>query len=457
MRRIILFLFTIFLLIPQVSLAADLAGNILLQVEQHGEAWYVGPVSGQRYYLKDGATAYQMLRQFGLGIKNADLAQIPVGLEDRFTSGTDTDGDGLSDQLETGLGTNYKKKDSDGDGDNDKAEILANTNPNGQGDRKIDHELIEKLRGRILLQVEKNGEAWYLHPSGKRYYLPDGDAAYQIMRFISLGVTNKELAKIPVDTIGDKPSTLPTGSSYKIETIKTPTGSFTAAILKVNWQDPKLDILTTTANTTDCDNNCPIRSVGDFALMYNAFAAINGSYFCPADYTDCAKEKNYYYYPVYRSTDGVMINADQINYPSTGALLVFGSDNHPYFFTSTAQFRSQAEFEATYHTKVKAAISNDPVLIQEGTSALGSVATLDSKQLKRYSRAAIGVKGSDIYVVVLYSATVPQLVDALLSLGLENALNLDAGGSTAVYYDGRYRMGPGRDVPNAILFSQIPS
>jgi exopolysaccharide biosynthesis protein len=59
--------------------------------------------------------------------------------------------------------------------------------------------------------------------------------------------------------------------------------------------------------------------------------------------------------------------------------------------------------------------------------------------------------------VVAYSATVPELVEMLLSLGLENALNLDAGGSTGVYYVGRYRLGPGRDVPNAILFREISS
>ncbi len=457
MKRFILFILTLTIAFPLNVSAADLSGQILLQVAKHGEAWYVGPVTGQRYYLKDGDTAYQMLREFGLGIKNADLAKIPVGLEERFKSGTDTDGDGLSDQLETGLGTNYKKKDTDIDGADDKTEILANTNPYGAGDREIDQELVQKLNGRILLQVEKNGEAWYLHPSGKRYYLADGEAAYQIMRYISLGISNKDLAKIPMGKFQDFPAPLNNDSSYKIQTVATPQGTFNVAVLKVNWQDPKLDIMTVTANTTDCDGNCPIQSVGDFALTNDAFAAINGSYFCPADYTNCQKEKNYYYYPVYRSTDGVMINSDQINYPTTGAMLVFGADNHPYFFTSTAQFRSIADFEATYQTKIKAAIANDPVLIQEGTSALGSIATLDAKQLKRYSRAAIGVKGNEIYLVIAYSATVPQLVDILLALGLENALNLDAGGSTAVYYDGRYRMGPGRDVPNAILFRQIPS
>lgn len=51
-------------------------GYILLQVEEHGEAWYVNPVNGLRYYLKDGETAYELMREFGLGITNADLRKI---------------------------------------------------------------------------------------------------------------------------------------------------------------------------------------------------------------------------------------------------------------------------------------------------------------------------------------------------------------------------------------------
>ena len=58
---------------------------------------------------------------------------------------------------------------------------------------------MSNLKGRILLQVEKNGEAWYVNPKdGKRYYLKNGEAAYQIMRFLSLGITNKNLREIPV-------------------------------------------------------------------------------------------------------------------------------------------------------------------------------------------------------------------------------------------------------------------
>ena len=53
------------------------------------------------------------------------------------------------------------------------------------------------LKGKILLQVESRGEAWYIYPDdGKRYYMTDGDAAYQIMKFLSLGISNIDLEKI---------------------------------------------------------------------------------------------------------------------------------------------------------------------------------------------------------------------------------------------------------------------
>ncbi|HSX40150.1 MAG TPA: phosphodiester glycosidase family protein [Candidatus Saccharimonadales bacterium] len=39
----------------------------------------------------------------------------------------------------------------------------------------------------------------------------------------------------------------------------------------------------------------------------------------------------------------------------------------------------------------------------------------------------------------------------LKTLGLENALNLDEGGSSALWFGG-YKVGPGRNIPNAVLF-----
>lgn len=180
-------------------LTARLLGQILLQTEEHGEAWYVLPDDSMKYYMKDGAVAYEMLRAFGLGITDADLVKIPVGIEDRFED-TDTDGDGLPDKLEEGLKTDPEAGDTDGDGISDGVEVLTNnTNPLGSGNLTYDQAVVNRLSGRILLQVESRGEAWYVNPDdGKRYYMKDGNAAYQIMRFLSLGITNTDLRKIGV-------------------------------------------------------------------------------------------------------------------------------------------------------------------------------------------------------------------------------------------------------------------
>jgi len=56
------------------------------------------------------------------------------------------------------------------------------------------------LEGKILLQVESRGEAWYIH-EGKRYYMKNGQQAYEIMRFLLLGITNSDLRQIPVGEI----------------------------------------------------------------------------------------------------------------------------------------------------------------------------------------------------------------------------------------------------------------
>ena len=181
------------------KLVRRLAGRILLQVQRFGQAWYLDPLSLKKYYLADGQQAYQALRKFGLGISNADLAKIPVGYESRFIM-TDSDNDGLADKIEEALGTNPLIADTDGDGVNDGNEVLKQgTNPLGSGKLITLKTLVDRLKGRILIQVESRGEAWYVNPvDGKRYYMNNGEAAYQIMRFLSLGITDSDIHKIPV-------------------------------------------------------------------------------------------------------------------------------------------------------------------------------------------------------------------------------------------------------------------
>lgn len=139
------------------KLIKRLAGRILLQVERFGQAWYLDAISLSRFYLADGQSAYSALRKFGLGIKNVDLNKIPVALD-------------------SALPSNYSTSTI-----------------------SVSSSLVNRLKGRIVIQVENHGEAWYINPTnGQRYYLANGEAAYQIMRNLSLGISDINIRKITV-------------------------------------------------------------------------------------------------------------------------------------------------------------------------------------------------------------------------------------------------------------------
>ena len=116
------FFVTLFCVTPVVasvaatSLSVRLRGRILLQVESRGEAWYISPVDSRRYSLGTPANAFAVMRSLGLGVTNRDLAKIPIAGDAR------------------------------------------------DGDRT----LTQRLLGRILLQVESRGEAWYISPVDSR-------------------------------------------------------------------------------------------------------------------------------------------------------------------------------------------------------------------------------------------------------------------------------------------------
>ena len=100
-------------------------------------------------------------------------------------------------------------------------------------------------------------------------------------------------------------------------------------------------------------------------------------------------------------------------------------------------------------TGVDGVLSNYPLLVTGGNVAFGGDS--DPKKGSKGSRSFVANKGSTAYIGVVHSATVAESARVLKAMGMENALNLDDGGSTALY-SGGYKVGPGRDLPNAVLF-----
>ena len=57
----------------------------------------------------------------------------------------------------------------------------------------------KNLSGRILLRVEANGEAYYVNPTDlKMYYLGRPADAFKVMREKGLGITDEDLTTVPV-------------------------------------------------------------------------------------------------------------------------------------------------------------------------------------------------------------------------------------------------------------------
>ena len=174
-------------------------GKIALKVESGGEAWYFSPQSEKAHYLGRPGDAFQVMREQGVGISNQDLKKIPVGVMDQ-TEKRDSDDDGLSDALEKTLGTDPDNPDTDNDGYTDGVEVKNNYNPRGEGKTNRDKNFSRKQKGKILLQTEDKGQAWYVNPEdGKRYFLGKPADAFQVMRKAGLGISDQNFQQITDD------------------------------------------------------------------------------------------------------------------------------------------------------------------------------------------------------------------------------------------------------------------
>jgi len=231
-------------------------------------------------------------------------------------------------------------------------------------------------------------------------------------------------------------SNTPPDSGYLRQQVQTDAGSFLVSIVSADIGSTR--VIVDTASQGTCHNDCPVLPLSDYVSRNGAYAGVNGSYFCPATYPSCAGKTN--------SFDTLLMNKDKT---------YFNSDNNVYsgnpaviFGGGYVRFVSAAS-QWGRDTSIDSMISNYPLLVMGGNITFGGDS--DPKKGSKGNRSFVANKGNSIFIGVVHSATVAESAHVMKSLGMENALNLDNGGSTALWHGG-YKMGPGRNLPNVILF-----
>jgi len=230
-------------------------------------------------------------------------------------------------------------------------------------------------------------------------------------------------------------SNIPPSVGYSRQKVQTDAGEFMVSLVSADLNSTR--VVVDTASEQDCNNDCPVLSLSEYISRNGAFAGVNGSYFCPATYPQCADKKNAF--------DTLLMNKNK---------RYFNSDNNVYsvnpaviFSGNSARF-VQKTLEWGRDAGVDAVISNYPLLVY--SNAIVFEGDSDAKHNSKGGRSFVGVTGSTVYIGVVHNATVLESAKTLYVLGIHNAMNLDDGGSTALWYSG-YKVGPGRNLPNALL------
>jgi hypothetical protein len=271
--------------------------------------------------------------------------------------------------------------------------------------------------------------------------LVDRQWASASAQFTALG-NDIAAAKLKVTSSFVIPANVPENNSapqngFSRQTVSVDDAKFLVDIVAGDLGSTK--VIVDTASSGDCANDCPVKSLADYVSQNGAFAGINGSYFCPAEYPSCAGKTN--------SFDTLLMNKNKTYFNSANN--VYSTVPAVIFLGGSVRFVGQS-LEWGRDTSPDSLIANRPLLVSGGNIAFNGEG--EPKEGNKGNRSFVANKGSVVYIGVVHNASVAESAKALHAMGMDNAINLDDGGSTALWASGGYKAGPGRNLPNAILF-----
>lgn len=382
---------TFLVLLPFVSHGKStvdtLKGQILLQSERGGSAWYTDPVTKRRYTLGTKKRALKVLRSRAVGVGSTVMKKIPRAKDNWDANET----------------------------------------------------VFRTYKGRVILDINNRGVAWYVDPvTRKRYKMKNPKQTAKVIRAVGQPVKNTKLYKFKKGTARGR------YVRYTDKKLKTKRGEFRVKILSISRE--KAQLRTLAANSSDCFVNCSAKSVKNFVEQVEGVAGINATYFS----ADTGSTTNSFLSPFFNSPVGRLLNEYKMPHHHGPLLIVTTGGQYDYFHRSIDAGWELSDYEERTGRTVAAAVSNYPSLVEGGEVIVGNE-ILEPSMTNDRIRVGIGYTKDRVYLVTVHDANVTDLAYVFKKLRVRNAMNLDGGTSSALYSVGQYKVGPGRLVPNAIV------
>ena len=197
-------------------------------------------------------------------------------------------------------------------------------------------------------------------------------------------------------------------------------------------------------------------SLGSIAQRYGAVAAINGSFF---DSYDSG--------PIKMPDMPLISHGKLMNYSNIGTVLGFTSDGQWRMDTAEdvvrmcgenrRRVRSGDDESFQFWSQVTEAVGCGPRLVMNGAVKMNPYDEGFSSDhvLKTHAaRSAVGITRDDrILLVATRRASLEDMAQIMIDLGCRQAMNLDGGASSGVWYRGRTVVQPGRELSNALVIA----
>lgn len=220
------------------------------------------------------------------------------------------------------------------------------------------------------------------------------------------------------------------------KTFKVGSKSISAQMVTISLMHPKIKLDVVLAG----DTAGKVENLSSIAKRSKATVAINGTFF------------DAYTKDSYKAPYGYIVSKGELRMKASGdKRTIFTYDNN-----LLANLIPGADFNEYFNQgSIQGALQAGPRLLVDGKVSLDVKAEgfKDPKILTGGgARSALGLtRDHKLILLTTSGATIPQLAEMMKQAGAYQAMNLDGGASSGLYYNGKYLTTPGRQISNALV------